>query len=63
MQTSVRQFLEPALAAIRAVPGVEAAGSDQLSALCELGQQFDNIRYEGKPADDPTRCRSLNNAR
>ena len=53
-QTSVRQFLEPALASIQHLPGVEAAGSISLIPYENWGSNS-NIRYEGQPADDPTR--------
>ncbi|HEY5062711.1 MAG TPA: ADOP family duplicated permease, partial [Gemmatimonadaceae bacterium] len=53
-ETSVRQFLEPALASIRNLPGVEAAGSVSLIPYENWGSNS-NMRYEGQPADDPTR--------
>ncbi|HVX38180.1 MAG TPA: ABC transporter permease [Gemmatimonadaceae bacterium] len=52
--TSVRRFLEPALDAVRGVPGVEAAGSINLVPYVQWGWNS-NIRYEGMPAGDPTR--------
>jgi putative ABC transport system permease protein len=51
---SVRQFLEPVITAVRAVPGVDAAGSINLVPYVNWGWNS-NIRYEGTPADDPTR--------
>jgi putative ABC transport system permease protein len=53
-QTSVRAFLEPALAAIRAIPGVDAAGAINVVPYVNWGWNG-NTRYEGQPADDPTR--------
>jgi predicted permease len=52
--TSVRRFLDPALAAVRRVPGVQAAGAINLVPYVDWGWNG-NIRYEGMPADDPTR--------
>ena len=52
--TAVRRFLEPALASIRALPGVESAGSINLVPYVEWGASG-NVAYEGRPADDPTR--------
>lgn len=51
--TSVPQFLEPALTAIRAVPGVEAAGAISLIPYVNWGTNS-NIRYEGMSPNDPT---------
>jgi predicted permease len=51
---SVSGFLEPALDAIRAVPGVEAAGAITLIPYQSWGSNS-NIRYEGMPGEDPTR--------
>jgi predicted permease len=53
-QTSVRAFLEPALAAISAVPDVEAAGAIQAAPYITWGWNS-NIRYEGQPGNEPTR--------
>ncbi|HTI64145.1 MAG TPA: ABC transporter permease [Gemmatimonadaceae bacterium] len=52
--TSVRRFLDPALDAVRRVPGVQSAGSINLLPYVDWGWNS-NIRYEGMPADDPTR--------
>jgi predicted permease len=52
--SSVRRFLQPTLDAMRGVPGVEAAGSINLVPYVNWGWNS-NIRYEGMPADDPTR--------
>ena len=52
--SSVRRFLEPAIDAMRGVPGVEAAGAINLIPYVNWGWNS-NIRYEGMPADDPTR--------
>jgi predicted permease len=51
---TVQRFLEPAIDKIRAIPGVEAAGSISLIPYDNWGWNF-NIRYEGQPGDDPTR--------
>ena len=53
-QTSVRAFLEPALAAISAIPNVEAAGAIQVVPYINWGWNS-NIHYEGRPGDEPTR--------
>jgi predicted permease len=53
-QTAVRSFLEPALAAIRGVPGVEAVGAINSMPYVTWGNNS-NTRYEGQPGDDPTR--------
>jgi predicted permease len=53
-QAPVREFLEPGLAAIRAVPGVEAAGAISAVPYLVWGNNS-NIRYQGRPAADPTR--------
>jgi predicted permease len=52
--TSARRFLEPALDAVRKVPGVDAAGSINLVPYVNWGWNS-NERYEGMPGDDPTR--------
>jgi putative ABC transport system permease protein len=52
-QTSVQKFLEPALAAVRGVPGVEAAASINVMPYVNWGWNS-NIRYEGTPKDNPT---------
>lgn len=52
--TSARRFLDPALEAVTKVPGVESAGSINLVPYVNWGWNG-NIRYEGMPADDPTR--------
>jgi putative ABC transport system permease protein len=52
--TAVRRFLEPALTAVRRVPGVEDAAAISLLPYEQWGWNF-NIRYEGQPGDDPTR--------
>jgi predicted permease len=51
---SVRRFLEPALANIRAIPGVEQAAAISLIPYDNWGWNF-NIWYEGQPGTDPTR--------
>lgn len=52
--TSARRFLQPALEAIRKLPGVDAAASINLVPYVNWGWNS-NIRYEGMPGDDPTR--------
>ena len=47
-------FLEPALEAIAALPGVESAGSISAIPFQNWGINT-NIRYEGEPKGDPTR--------
>jgi putative ABC transport system permease protein len=47
-----RRFLVPALAAIAHLPGVGAAAAIQTMPYEGWGNNF-NIRYEGKPADEP----------
>ena len=50
---TVPAFLEPALERIRAIPGVQEAAAISLIPYENWGWNF-NIRYEGKPGDDPT---------
>lgn len=52
--TAVRRFLEPALDAVREVPGVQSAGGINLLPYVNWGWNS-NIRYEGASAADPTR--------
>ena len=52
-QTAVRGFVEPAMAAIRGVPGVEAAGAISAVPYITWGNNS-NTRYEGVPGNDPT---------
>ena len=51
-QTAVRGFVEPALAAMRGIPGVEAAGAISAVPYITWGNNT-NIRYEGMPKEDP----------
>lgn len=51
-QTAVRDFVDPAIAAIRGVPGVEAAGAISAAPYLVWGNNS-NIRYEGMPKEDP----------
>ena len=51
--TAVRRFLEPALQAVRQVPGVEEAAAISLLPYDRWGWNF-NIQYEGQPGDDPS---------
>ncbi len=51
--TSARRFLEPALTAIEAVPGVERAAAINVLPYRNWGWNF-NARYEGQPGDNPT---------
>jgi predicted permease len=48
----VRGMLDPALTAIRNVPGVEAAAAINMMPYQNWGNNS-NIRYEGMPADNP----------
>jgi predicted permease len=52
--SSVRNFLEPALAAVRNVPGVAAAAAITQVPYISWGTNG-NVRYEGQSGDDPTR--------
>ena len=52
--SSVPRFLEPALASIEQIPGVESAAAISLIPYTNWGWNF-NIRYEGQPGIDPTR--------
>ncbi|HEY2805137.1 MAG TPA: ABC transporter permease [Gemmatimonadales bacterium] len=52
--TSQQRFLDPALAAIRQVPGVREAGAITLVPYVNWGWNF-NIRYEGVPGDNPAK--------
>ena len=47
-------FLEPAVEAIGALPGVESAGSISLIPFVNWGNNG-GIRYEGRPNEDPSR--------
>ena len=58
--TAIRRYLEPALAAVRQVPGVEEAGSISLLPYDNWGWNF-NVRYEGQSGDDPSRLPLLEN--
>ncbi|HSY82433.1 MAG TPA: ADOP family duplicated permease [Gemmatimonadaceae bacterium] len=51
--TAGRRFLEPAIAAVQHVPGVEAVGAIHLLPFRGWGWNF-GIRYEGQPADPTT---------
>jgi len=53
-QPAATAFLEPALEAIRAIPGVESAGSISLVPYLDWGANF-TVRYEGQPKIDPSR--------
>ena len=53
-QPAVAAFLDPALDAIRALPGVESAGAISLVPYVNWGNNS-NIRFEGQPLGDPTR--------
>lgn len=50
---AVRRFLEPALAAIRALPGVDEAAAISLLPYDNWGWNF-NVRYEGQSGENPT---------
>jgi putative ABC transport system permease protein len=53
-QSSVENFLEPVLAGIRAIPGVESAAAINLPPYVNWGNNG-NVAYEGRPNSDPTR--------
>jgi putative ABC transport system permease protein len=53
-QSTVQNFLEPSLDAIRAVPNVVSAGAITSPPYINWGNNS-NIRYEGQPGNDPTR--------
>ena len=53
-RTAVTRFLEPALAAVRAVPGVEEAAAVSLLPYDRGGWNF-NVSYEGRTEADPSR--------
>ena len=59
-QPAVVGFLEPAIDAIDAIPGVESAGSISLVPYVNWGNNS-NIRYEGQPGGDPTRLPVVEN--
>jgi predicted permease len=58
--SAVRRFLEPALASIRQIPGVDAAGAISLLPYRNWGWNS-AIRYEGQPATDRTRLGVVEN--
>ena len=53
-QTAMRGFVQPAIAAIEAIPRVEAAAAISAVPYLQWGNNS-NIRYEGQPGNDPTR--------
>lgn len=53
-QPASSAFLEPALEAIRAIPGVESAGSISQVPYLDWGVNS-GVRYEGQPKIDPSR--------
>jgi predicted permease len=53
-QSTIQNFLEPVIEAVRAVPSVEAAGA--ITALPYVNWGINsNVQYEGRPATDPSR--------
>jgi putative ABC transport system permease protein len=58
--SAAQRFLEPALDAIRQMPGVRSAGAISLVPYVNWGWNF-NIRYEGQPGNDPTRLPIVEN--
>lgn len=58
--SAVSGFLEPALEAIRAVPGVTAAAAITLIPYDNWGNNW-NVRFEGMAGDDPTRLPIVEN--
>ena len=59
-EVAVRRYLEPVLAAVRQVPGVEEAGAISQLPYDNWGWNF-NVRYEGQPNDDPSRMPLVEN--
>jgi predicted permease len=57
---AARAFLDPALAAIQNVPGVEAAGAITAMPYVSWGNNG-GVRYEGRPKLDPTRLPIVEN--
>jgi putative ABC transport system permease protein len=53
-QTGVRNFMDPSIAAIQALPRVAAAGAISAVPFQTWGNNS-GIRYEGMPGDQPTR--------
>jgi predicted permease len=53
-QTAARDFVEPAIAAIQAIPGVDAAAAISAVPYITWGNNS-NTRYEGMPKNEPTR--------
>jgi putative ABC transport system permease protein len=53
-QTTIQNFLEPTLDAIRALPSVQSAGVISSMPYVQWGNNS-NVRYEGRPETDPTR--------
>ncbi len=58
--SAIPRFLEPAIASIKQIPGVESVGAISLVPYKDWGWNF-NIRYEGQPATDPTRMPLVEN--
>lgn len=53
-QSTVQNFLEPTLDAIRALPSVQNASAINLMPYAAWGNNS-NVRYQGRPDTDPTR--------
>ena len=51
--STIERFLNPALEVVRALPGVVEAGAIHLVPYENWGWNW-NVRYEGRPAEDPT---------
>ena len=56
----ITRFLDPALAAIQQMPGVDSAAAIQLIPYDSWGWNF-NVRYEGQPGDNPTQMPLVEN--
>jgi putative ABC transport system permease protein len=53
-RSAVAAFLEPALEQVRTIPRVESAAAITAPPYVNWGNNS-NVRYEGRPADDPSR--------
>ena len=56
----IKRFLDPVLAEIQQIPGIDSAASIQLIPYDNWGWNF-NVRYEGQPGDNPTQMPIVEN--